>query len=77
MKNEEKTVKSNNKFLKILYQIVFWIISILSVLFSLIALLAGEYLGGFIVILGGIGINPLLHKIKVKNAKLVHHLWDT
>lgn len=74
MENEEKTMKSNNKFLKISYQIIFWIISILSILFSLIALLAGEYLGGFIVILGAIGINPLLHKIKVKNVKLFHHL---
>ena len=50
MGDKEKNVKSNNKFFKILYQVVFWIISILSALFALIALLAGEYLGGVIVV---------------------------
>ncbi len=74
MGDKEKNVKSNNKFFKILYQVVFWIISILSALFALIALLAGEYLGGVIVVLGAIGINPLFHEIKVKKAKLFHHL---
>ena len=64
MGDKEKNVKSNNKFFKILYQVVFWIISILSALFALIALLAGEYLGGVIVVLGAIGINPLFHEKK-------------
>lgn len=51
-----------------------WIISLLSIFFGLISLLSGEYLGGFVVILGAIGINPILHKIGIKKDKKFHHL---
>lgn len=75
--NKTLTKENRNKLLKISYHIIFWIISILGVLFALIALLAGELIGGFIVLLGAIGINPLFHLIKMKKDKLIHHLRRT
>ena len=67
---EQEKEKKQNKVLKICYLILFWIISVVGVLFSFVALLAEEYLGGFIVLLGSIGINPLFHKISIKKERL-------
>lgn len=71
---EQEKEKKQNKVLKICYLILFWIISVLGVLFSFVALLAEEYLGGFIVLLGSIGINPLFHKISIKKERLFNHM---
>ena len=72
--NKENVVKSERKKLKVYYQITFWIISVLFVLFAFVALVAGEYVGGCITFLGAICINPLFHKMSMKNEKVFNHL---
>lgn len=67
--NVEKEPSKPKSALKIVLQIVFWIISVPVLLLGFIGIMAGEYATGIFLFLGAIVINPLIEKIKFKADK--------